>query len=171
MTPAHASFRRQALAVSVCSLKDVSLSTILDPCFFAEQSSGMATQSHQSHHQKRPHGSPTGETPYSASKKRISRAKYSKARRNLTYESVDSNQKSMSRYKALHDWSTEEVKALVEFVLLNSTGETWPATKTMNSGMQLPILYSIGVIFVSRGLVCMTKLFVYIIETTRMNVK
>ena len=94
----------------------------------------MATQPHKSQ-QKRPRGSPTGETPYSASKKRINRAKCSKARRNLTYESVDTGQNPRSRNKVLHDWSTEEVKALVEFILLNSRSigdcDTWPATKNI----------------------------------------
>ena len=40
-------------------------------------------------------------------------------------------QNPRSRYEVLHDWSTEEVKALVEFILLNSTGNTWPAIKNM----------------------------------------
>ena len=40
-------------------------------------------------------------------------------------------QNPRSRYEVLHDWSTEEVKGLVEFILLNSTGNTWPAIKNM----------------------------------------
>ena len=36
-----------------------------------------------------------------------------------------------SRYGVLHNWSAEEVKTLVEFVLFNCTGNTWPAIKNM----------------------------------------
>jgi len=45
----------------------------------------------------------------------------------LTYEEVESNKQLKSKV----EWSNSELKALTEFVLFHTTGETWPSHKQM----------------------------------------
>ena len=75
---------------------------------------------------KRVLGSPTGTTPIRPTKRTPGRPHKLKSKKKLEF-----CKKSTSAKVTIQDWSKEEDRALVQFVLLMGTGSAWPASKSI----------------------------------------
>ena len=75
---------------------------------------------------KRLLGSPTGVTPVRPTKRAPGRPRKLRSKKKL-----DFSKKSTSSQVIIQEWSKEEDRALVQFVLLTGTGNAWPGTKSI----------------------------------------